>query len=710
MERWSNVDSDLSETPENPPNPHPFSNCDYILTDYHPHSGRNHTFHTLPDYGCQRSSELPPDKEPWRPFRTRLDFKVCELALESYLNKKQIKKLITLINKAVIAGPNNEREGFMISSVDEVEQLWELTTKQHIQFQQVEVTVMYKNVPLSYPFKYCDPWEWILEMVKNPQLSPSIAWEAQHVFRWDHISERFERFVDEPWTAEAFWEAQSKLPQGATPIALILYADKAKLSTFSTAKGYPIVARLGNLSTNIRNSDGIGGGRVVGWLPIVHEDTKETGKTPFTNFKNAVWHASFLKFLETVIETDEVGKWVKCGDSISRWLFMIILIFSADFEEYTTVSLTRGSKAKFPCPICLVPQDELSNVTTLFPLRHQLEMKEIVMNAMASGVLATEPNSDIYHSISYDTLHSDDNGLWEDHFFVQFKQPVVDRDSISKIDSQFDWVPRWPGLNHFKSIMNISFNDGSKNRDISSLFIFAATCVLGHDRKTAGYQLLKCLRPYLNVQMFAEFELHTHTTVLNGRKELKKFRIEIATYINIVNEEAGIPIAGDDGGTEDEDAPNIQGVAQNFSTKPNERMHGPIRKSYLRRTNFKNFGDQILMADEMTVASSFIRSNLDMLDLWNTPKDDESEDQQHTSSTSISSSSSEENYASVRKLSVPDKAPISFQDLESFYANNHSFHRFRIRFQNWLSIFVRQYQFMVPNQDAIRFKKEDSVI
>jgi hypothetical protein len=36
-----------------------------------------------------------------------------------------------------------------------------------------------------------------------------------------------------------------------------------------------------------------------------------------------------------------------------------------------------------------------------------------------------------------------------------------------------------------------------------------------------------------------------------------------------------------------------KGVARNFSTKPNERMHGPIRKSYHRRTNFKDFGDQV---------------------------------------------------------------------------------------------------------------------
>ncbi|EKM75982.1 hypothetical protein AGABI1DRAFT_94447 [Agaricus bisporus var. burnettii JB137-S8] len=670
--RWSNAGSDLSETPDNPPNPHPFPNCDYILTDYHPHSGRNYTTHTLSDYGRQRTSKIPPNKEPWRPFRTRLDFEICELALESYLNKKQLKKLITLINKAITAGPDNGHEGFTIRSVDEVEKLWELTTKQHVKFQKAEVSVMYKNIPISYPFKFRDPWEWILEVVKDPQLAPLIAWEAQRVFHWDHIAETFLRFVDEPWTAEALWEIQSKLPQGATPIALIIYADKAKLSTFSTAKGYPIVVRFGNLPTNIRNSDGIGGGRIVGWLPIVHEDTKETGKTLFTNFKNAVWHESFLKFLETLIETDQTGKWVKCGDNVLRWLFAIILIFSADFEEYIIIDYYY----------------------------------QYNVNAMASGVLAAEREKEL-KSFGLRPVYT--------IFFAQFKQIIMDRESISKIDSQFDRIPRWPGLNHFKSVMNISFNDGSKNRDISSLFIFAATCVLGHDQKSAGYQLLMCLRPYLNVRMYAEFELHTHITILNGRKELQKFGIEMAKYIDIVNEEAGVLAAED---TEDEDVPNVQvkswnfpklhlrqhlfddiinkGAARNFSTKPNERMHGPIRKSYLRRTNFKNFGDQILMADEMTVASSFIRSNLEMLDLWNTPKDSEADDGQNIST--VSSISSEENYASVRRLLVPDKVPISFQDLEN--TSDRLFHRFRIRFQNWLSFFVRQYQ-IIPDQHQI---------
>lgn len=53
-------------------------------------------------------------------------------------------------------------------------------------------------------------------------------------------------------------------------MAFVLYADKTKLSSFGTAKGYPIVARIGNLPVDIRNNDGHGGGRIVGWLPIVN--------------------------------------------------------------------------------------------------------------------------------------------------------------------------------------------------------------------------------------------------------------------------------------------------------------------------------------------------------------------------------------------------------------------------------------------------------
>jgi len=52
-------------------------------------------------------------------------------------------------------------------------------------------------------------------------------------------------------------------------VCLELYADKTRLSSFGTEKGYPVMARIANLPVKIRNGGGIGGARVVGWLPLV---------------------------------------------------------------------------------------------------------------------------------------------------------------------------------------------------------------------------------------------------------------------------------------------------------------------------------------------------------------------------------------------------------------------------------------------------------
>ena len=42
-----------------------------------------------------------------------------------------------------------------------------------------------------------------------------------------------------------------------------------------------------------------------------------------------------------------------------------------------------------------------------------------------------------------------------------------------------------------------------------------------------------------------------------------------------------------------------KGVTRNYNTKPNEQLHGPLKKSYLRRTNFKEVAGQVSMSFEM---------------------------------------------------------------------------------------------------------------
>lgn len=43
---------------------------------------------------------------------------------------------------------------------------------------------------------------------------------------------------------------------------------------------------------------------------------------------------------------------------------------------------------------------------------------------------------DLHRALSYDTLHFDDNGLWEDHYFKIFKAIIQTREDISKIDKR----------------------------------------------------------------------------------------------------------------------------------------------------------------------------------------------------------------------------------------------------------------------------------
>jgi hypothetical protein len=125
------------------------------------------------------------------------------------------------------------------------------------------------------------------------------------------------------------------------------------LSSFGTKKGYPVIARCANLPIEIRNGNGLGGGRVVGWLPVVccsacqkipfsplsnstfqiEENAAESGKGGYVNFKRVVWHESFYELLVSIRELSKVGYHIKCGDGETRHIYPAILILAADYEE-----------------------------------------------------------------------------------------------------------------------------------------------------------------------------------------------------------------------------------------------------------------------------------------------------------------------------------------------------------------------------------------
>ncbi|THU88840.1 hypothetical protein K435DRAFT_679108, partial [Dendrothele bispora CBS 962.96] len=240
---------------------------DDIKTEFHPHSGKPvvvETFEAFSFNSLLDPAQVPADFEPWKPFRTRFDYEVSEFALRANLNKEMTGDLIDLLHKAA-----NHSDQFTIQSSTEMQKLWDLASVKYPAFEKKKISVSHQGLEGDFDVSFRPLWDWVVDIATNPRLCSELEWDARKYSKFD--GQQWKYFIDEPWTAKAWWHIQSELPADGKPFLIILYADKSKLSSFGTQKGYPVIARCANLPSHIRNGVGIGGGRVVGWLPIVRD-------------------------------------------------------------------------------------------------------------------------------------------------------------------------------------------------------------------------------------------------------------------------------------------------------------------------------------------------------------------------------------------------------------------------------------------------------
>ncbi|EIW78662.1 hypothetical protein CONPUDRAFT_156628 [Coniophora puteana RWD-64-598 SS2] len=510
----------------------------------------------------------PPDPDhaplpnPWSPyFESRLEFEIAELALETGMTVEQTNRFLDLIHRA-----RRRQEDVSIKKYSEVKLRWEAASQRTAKFHKEEVHATYGVVDGKFDVYYRDVWEWTTELLRNPRIFPQFIFDAQKFFRFD--GGRFSHVIDEPFTADLFWNCQSRCPdERGKPICFILYADKTKLSSFGTAKAYPVVARIANLPVQIRNGTGVGGGHLVGWLPIVKEDNKyrKAKLGLWANFKNVVWHESFKRILRIIATSKTTGLWLQCADGIIRLFFLFLQIISADYEEQCTMASTRGNWGLCPCPICLVPKANLfPDLTTVHPLRTTKDAKSTLKNAREAirkkdkekilkdkGQRDVEScfwdvEADVHSAFTYDRLHVHLIGLWADHLGAQLQVHIGILKKAHLIDDYYKDFPRWRGLKH-PTTEYVVQSRSSDDADISGKN-------WGFPKLHAGDHVLLCI-------------------MLNG-------------------------------------------VLRNYDTKPNEQTHGPLKDWYLFRTNFREFAAQILRIDHWMVASDMIRTELNDADAW----------------------------------------------------------------------------------------------
>ncbi|KAG1793231.1 hypothetical protein EV424DRAFT_1475677 [Suillus variegatus] len=610
---------------------------DDIKIEYHPHNKIPLTVHPFSEFTRRHPTEdtIPRSASPWEPFRTRLDFELVHCAASA-------------------------KEDFTLQSHNEVHTLWKMASERFMPFETSTISVPHQGEAHEYKMYSRCLWSWALDLMRDSRFASHFTFDAQHLYKFNGA--RFVRFIDEPWTADAFWDAQSRLPQDAKLLAFILYADKAKLSSFRTAKGYPIIVRIANLPVEIRNSTGVGGRQVVGWLPIVKEDPKYSKKKSFVNFKNAVWNESFLKLLEAVIVHSKSRYWFECWDCVQRLLWPLILILSADMRNMTltcnrcVMALIQGLKGKFPCPVCLVPQDQQLVLPDAHPLHTSTESlnilnaarstltqkekeKEQQLKALNTNLLLASQNCfgkvsycDVHRALLFDHLHTNNSGMWGDHLWseLQFWLEDLEREVAVKIDMNFDALPRWRNLKHFSHVVGIDFNDGSTHEDISKLYIEKS-----HPETNKNWN-------------FPKNHLLTHL------------------FDDII----------------------AKGVTHNYNTKPNEKMHGPLRAIYHWQTNFKDVAPQVR-------TMRFLYAYTDNLKATIEPDATEN-------------SEGVVNAAACVQLGARQN-DVSFADIEQSHATDRAFFGFQIKLNQFLNDSLPNDAIPLPNETHIRFQACDQV-
>ncbi|KAG2746427.1 hypothetical protein P692DRAFT_20739914 [Suillus brevipes Sb2] len=700
----------------------PTFNQDDIKIEYHPSSGIKAKVYSFDNFERRAADFLvpPPDSQPWSPFKSRLEFEIAEIMLEVGFNNQQTDRLVKLCHRCAVG-----KEKLTFKNHKDIHNMWEAASHRITKFTKEVISVPFTGDEglREYDVHYRDLWELAADMLRNPRLFPHFTFDAHRLSKFD--GNTFVSFVDEPFTVRDIWDVQSQLPPGGKPLAYILYADKTKLSSFGTAKGYPLYARLANLPTAIRNRRGEGGGYVVGWLPIVKDEKLHSGKPSWVDFKNTVWHKSFARIISSLASKSQTGQWLECLDGVMRWFFLCILILSADFEEQSVMSLTRGIMSLWPCPICLVPRDDLWDTSKSYRRRTSKESQAVINAARAKATFEEREEllkeqalrlienafwavafTCVHRALSHDHCHFNHGGLWSRHLWVELQKYVVTlgRAKVSQVDNRFEDFPRWRNLRHPNQVIGVTFTDSSVHEDISKMIIYATHNVLTETDCPLGYFLLRCVRLYLEMDMYAALEVHTANTIEEGRHTVQAFTALMKNW-NFPKLHMTTHIFDDI---------EAKGATRNYNTKPNEQMHGPLKDWYLNRTNFKNVAEQILRIDHWLLVADDIGRRISDFDEYSQRKSDsdgEDDDALDDDNTDIGpgadSISTLDPSQHVRMGSR--QASQTFCSIENAHKTQVEFTNFRIKLNAFLNTFLPACNIPLPNGRRIHLQSDDTV-
>ncbi|KAK0492589.1 hypothetical protein EDD18DRAFT_1108963 [Armillaria luteobubalina] len=276
--------------------------------------------------------------------------------------------------------------------------------------------------------------------------------------------------------------------------------------------------------------------------------------------------------------------------------------------------------------------------------------------------------SDPYKAISWDQLHA----YHLDHLEII---PGVDKCAAKVVIDEFIAnFPRWRNLTHFKHATDFDFGDTGKFEHMSKQILFAAQSVLTKAAHHDAYLLLK-------IENSKGFEKPTTWKIPKVHTQQHLFDDIIA-----------------------------KGVTKNYNTKPNECMHGPLKKAYQIQTNFKDVAEQILWIDHHYNIVVQIHEKIDCQKKHQQEEtDDLSDDKnQRHQNQRIGALDSK---AMLHSLKFTAKDPRTMGELEEAFHSDLAYERFHICLGRFMTAFLKRIdEDAVAEKEFIKYTPNDTTL
>ncbi|KAI5999437.1 hypothetical protein F5J12DRAFT_906814 [Pisolithus orientalis] len=555
-------------------------------------------------------------------------------------------------------------EDCTLNSYKNLESSWQAASHHMTAFQKSVISAPFAGKMMEFDMYYHLLWDWACNLLKDSNVGPYF-----------------------PWTANDVWNVQSGLPSDGKVLAFIMYANKSKLSSFGQQKGYLVGAWIANLPTWIHNGEGLGGGQVVMWLLIVKEDKRYSGKKLFANFKNHVWHESFKKILDMISEYSNTSFW------------------------QAVMALMHSVMSNYPCPICLIPHEEISKFPTdcehhtsenVFKtlqeacLQNQADHKEQILAKqglhdvdLSCSCYYLHSHSDPFQMLCWDRLHANCAGKFGDHLWGELMRilETMGCQTMGKVEWNLSTVLRWHGLNHFEEALLVSYTDGQKFEDLSKPL----------------YLLLHCLHACIEFDMYTALELHTTHTLATGQEVLVIFDSLMKKYAeetqytgknwNFPKNHTWMHVFNDI---------KAKGVTHNFNTKPNEKMHGPLKEAYQKQTNFKNVAQQILHINHLGLVCKHIHCKITEYNTYMLTT-------KATHLGNLEADEPEEEFFHI-KLGSKMKEPLTFEDMGRKSTTDNVFSQFWGKLSEFLNKHFDIAGEPLPGGKHIQFQMNEKIM